>query len=335
MSRHRPPHSRLLALLGALGATVALAGAGAAAPDRATAAPGLGRLNSQLGATQARSQTLASSLAALGSEIASLNRQIALIQSREAAVRVQLAQDQSRLAAARVAVARERAVVVALRDRLARARLILARQLVSSYESSRPDLMSVVLEAHGFTQLLDQLQFITSAETQQQQIITITRVAKAHADAAQRRLTRLESADQRATEATALQARALAGMNAVLSSRQAALGHAQAQQAAAAAAAAALRAAPAYSSGPAVSTSGWAIPYPIVLCESGGQNLPPNSAGASGYYQIIPNTWRLFGGSGPAAYLAPKGEQDAVAARIWNGGAGAGNWVCAGIVGIH
>ena len=72
-----------------------------------------------------------------------------------------------------------------------------------------------------------------------------------------------------------------------------------------------------------------------MLCESGGQNLTPNSAGASGYYQILPSTWKLFGGTGPAAYLASKCEQDAVASRIWNGGYGASNWVCAGIVGIH
>jgi hypothetical protein len=72
-----------------------------------------------------------------------------------------------------------------------------------------------------------------------------------------------------------------------------------------------------------------------VLCESGGQNLPPNSAGASGYYQIMPATWTGAGGSGPAAYLASKAEQDAVASRLWNGGAGASNWVCAGMVGIH
>jgi hypothetical protein len=85
----------------------------------------------------------------------------------------------------------------------------------------------------------------------------------------------------------------------------------------------------------AAPSGGWAIPYSIVLCESGGQNVPPNSAGASGYYQIMPATWRLFGGSGPAAYLASKSEQDAVASRIWNGGSGASNWVCAGIVGIH
>ena len=120
---------------------------------------------------------------------------------------------------------------------------------------------------------------------------------------------------------------------------------AAAARAAAAAAAAAQRAAAATPPAPVTSSGGstgalgpsggWAIPYAIVLCESGGQNLPPNSAGASGYYQIMPATWQMFGGTGPAAYLAPKSEQDAVASRIWNGGAGASNWVCAGIVGIH
>src|SRR6202000_1352161 len=140
---------------------------------------------------------------------------------------------------------------------------------------------------------------------------------------------------------------------ALLQSKQGALEHARAAQRAALAAsqatssrlrhqisrvepqqAAAAQRAAQYS-GPALGPSGgWAIPYAIVLCESGGQNLPPTSAGASGYYQIIPSTWKLFGGTGPAAYLASKAEQDAVATRIWRGGAGASNWVCAGIVGI-
>ena len=71
----------------------------------------------------------------------------------------------------------------------------------------------------------------------------------------------------------------------------------------------------------------WAIPWPIVQCESGGQNLPPNSAGASGYYQFIVATWKGLGGSTPHAYQASKAEQDRLAARLWAGGAGRDNWV--------
>ena len=84
---------------------------------------------------------------------------------------------------------------------------------------------------------------------------------------------------------------------------------------------------------PAGGSGGWAIPAAIVMCESGGQNLPPNSAGASGYYQILPSTWKGAGGSGPAAWKASKAEQDRVAASLWAGGRGASNWVCAGLVG--
>ena len=68
--------------------------------------------------------------------------------------------------------------------------------------------------------------------------------------------------------------------------------------------------APAGRSAPAPQAAGpggpWSIPWPIVQCESGGQNLPPNSAGASGYYQILPSTWRGLGGSTPPPTRRPR-----------------------------
>jgi len=341
--------------------TLLVAGWPGSAVDRARAA-NLDQLGSQLSAQQARQQSLSSSLSRLASLISSLNAQIALVQSREAAVRTELAHDRAALAAAHAALVRERALLALLRRRLARSRMLLGRQLVSSYEGDRPDLVSVVLNAHGFTDLLERLDFLHRAEKQQQSIISITRSAKARATVAAHRLGKLEARDQQIAEATLLHVRALAGMNALLQSRQAALAQARAAQQAALAAsrargrhlqaeidrihaaqAAAARAAAASSvsafmpasAGPALGPGGgWAIPYAIVLCESGGQNLPPNWAGASGYYQIIPSTWAMFGGTGPAAYLTSKAEQDAVATRIWNGGAGAVNWDCAKIVGI-
>jgi septal ring factor EnvC (AmiA/AmiB activator) len=343
-----PPRRRAVMLATAL----AVAAAAAVAPLTSSAQQGsLSQLNSSLGQTQARANSLSASVASLDRLISSLNAQIALVQSREADVRAALAVDQAHLQSAQQSLRREQRVLAALQARLARARLILSRQLVSNYERARPDLVTVVLEAHGFTDLLDRITYLRTAEQQQQSLIKITRTAKAQADAAARQLMKLEAADAAITKTEALRARALAGMNALLTSRQTALQRARAAQQTALAAARARgqrlqsaiakveaqqAAAQAATQGVALGPSdGWAIPYAIVLCESGGQNLPPNSAGASGYYQIIPSTWSLFGGTGAAAYLASKAEQDAVASRIWNGGAGASNWVCAGIVGIH
>jgi septal ring factor EnvC (AmiA/AmiB activator) len=338
-----------LALLGILAASAGRQSARAATPS-------LGALNSQLGAQQARQHTLSSSISALNGLIGELDSQISLLENREAAVSSDLANDRAELARVQVSLARERIRLGKLRHRLANAKTALARQLVASYETDKPDLMSVVLNAHGFNDLLDELNFLGRVEHQQQTIIAFTRAAKAQADAAARRLATLQQTDRRIAAQTELRVRALAGMNALLQSKQSALqsasaaqqdalaasrekghelqkqiSHVEAQQAAAEAAARRAAANP-IALGP---TGGWAIPYAIVLCESGGQNLPPNSAGASGYYQIIPSTWKLFDGTGPAAYLASKAEQDAVATKIWNGGAGAQNWVCAGIVGIH
>ena len=57
-------------------------------------------------------------------------------------------------------------------------------------------------------------------------------------------------------------------------------------------------------------------------------------AGASGYYQFTPSTWKGIGGSTPHAYQASKAEQDRLAARLWAGGSGARNWDCAALVGL-
>jgi septal ring factor EnvC (AmiA/AmiB activator) len=342
-------------------ATVAVVLGLAAVPVSSSADPSLGQLKSQLNAEEGHQHSLAASIASLSHLISSLSAQITLVETREAAVRADLARDRAKLAAVQRALTREQHLLALLRGRLARARMLLARQLVTNYEQARPNLVSVVLESGGFKDLLDQLTFLRDAQKQQQVIITITREAKARADAAASHLAVLRANYREITIATAQRVRALAGMNSLLHSKQAALarargiqqsalvasrargshlqaeiGHIEAEQAAAARAAAAASAGGTPSpAGPTYGPSGgWAIPYAIVLCESGGQNLTPNSAGASGYYQILPSTWKLFGGTGPAAYLASKSEQDAVASRIWNGGAGASNWVCAGIVGI-
>jgi septal ring factor EnvC (AmiA/AmiB activator) len=364
---HRRPAAIAIAIAGVVCAL-------AAVPIASSADSSLGSLQSELGQQQARQQQLQSSLSGLSQMISSLSSQIALVQARESEIQAELANDRVRLAATQAALIRERQLVALLRAHLARGRMLLARQLVSNYESGNPDLMTVLLESNGFIDLLDRITFLRDAEQQQQAIITFTRRAKAKATAAAQHLALLQATEQQITIDAQLRARALAGMNALLQSKQGALVQAQSVQrvalaasqarsgqiqmqisaieaqqaaqqaaeqlAAQQAAAQQQQSAPAGGGGPAVgggsiSAGGWVIPSSIVNCESGGQNLPPNGAGASGYYQIMPGTWRMFGGTGSSAYGASRTEQNQVASRIWAGGGGASNWVCAGMVGIH
>jgi hypothetical protein len=353
-SRIRPARLRLPF---AVSAALALLGAGAAVvPLSSSASPSIGSLKSRLNQTQARAQTLSARAGNASALVARLGGQIALVSEREAAVQARLSQARAVLAAAQAAVTRERAVLRVLVARLDRARLALSRQLVSQYESAPQNIVTVVLQAHGFTDLLDRLQYLHLAEKQQRVIVRVTMIAKAGAESAAAELLRLEARDQATTDAVATEAQAIAGMNSLLHSKRAVLERVQAievaqlqatrdrqsqlsHQLSVVEAQQAAANAPGSSApvpyGGAGASGGWAIPYAIVLCESGGQNLTPNSAGASGYYQILPSTWRGAGGTGPAAYLAPKSEQDRIAASLWNNGAGASNWVCSGIVGIH
>jgi peptidoglycan hydrolase CwlO-like protein len=320
----------------------------------------LGSTQSQLNSTKQHQQGLASRVSELNGQVSAVSSKVELVQSREADAHDQLLSYDAKLAAAKVAVAREVRHLRHVRHVLAHARHALADELESQYEQPQPTLVSVLVSSRGFQQLLDTIEYLSMAKHQEQRVITAARIARGHAEHAAARLVVLQTDDASAASDAQTQTNALAGMNALLTSEQSALSDERSAQnvalAASQAKGAQLQAAVAtiqkqeqaaeqaeqtvsYSSGSSSggslgSDAGWAIPYKIVLCESGGQNLPPNSAGASGYYQILPSTWRGFGGSGPAAYLASKSEQDAVAARIWNGGAGASNWSCSAITGI-
>jgi muramidase (phage lysozyme) len=64
-----------------------------------------------------------------------------------------------------------------------------------------------------------------------------------------------------------------------------------------------------------------------VQCESGGNWHAVNpSSGAGGAYQIMPSTWRAYGGTGLPQDASP-GEQSAIASKIW-AASGPSAWSC-------
>ena len=69
----------------------------------------------------------------------------------------------------------------------------------------------------------------------------------------------------------------------------------------------------------------YAIPCYVVACESGYSWSAYNSSGAAGAYQIMPEHGRPW----PVDSRADKLAHHEIASRLWAGGSGSGNWVCA------
>ncbi len=313
----------------------------------AVPAPGRDRaqtLRNQIEGGRGRERALQGALARLHGLERATAREVTILARRVAAVQADLTRAQALLADTARRRDHERARALRLRSRLTASRTQLATLLRRRYAGGRPDLVTVVLQADGFARLLETVDFIKRVQKQDARILATVRDARGEAVASKRVLARLTAQRRAAAEVVRRRHAALASIAAGLRSRQAALAQARAARAAALQASRASRgraqraltrllaqrARALRQAGPG---GPWAIPWPIVQCESGGQNLPPNGAGASGYYQFLVETWKGLGGSTPQAYLASKGEQDRLAARLWAGGSGAGNWVCAALVG--
>ena len=304
-----------------------------------------GSLQQQIQSGRTTEQHARSAAARLGQLEQAAARDVAVLQRRLDALQAEATTWEQRLAATRSEEHTAKNHALALRHRLNRDRALLAETLRSGYMSTPPDVVAVVLGSTSFANLVERATFLRRAQQRNSDVTAAVRDARAQTRREARRLADLVPRQRAATAAAQRERDAAAQVAAALETRRATISRArEARLAAARGAAAGRRRAQREldrletQRRQAISQTGpggpWSIPWPIVQCESGGQNLPPNSAGASGYYQFMPATWKALGGSTPAAYLAGKAEQDRLAARLWAGGAGARNWDCASLVGI-
>jgi len=329
----------------ALAVACALACAGLALAAVAAAQPSVSATRAQLDSQRGRAQTLAGHVAAYNRLIGRLEGEVALLSRRERLMTGALNTQRSELERTQAVLARERARLARMRARLERSRRVLAARLRDMYTAERPDLVTVVLSSRGWIDLLERGEFLQRITDQDRRVIVDVRRARDAAQLGADRATLLAARQRNIARSMAAARDQVAAARSTLDGKRAVLARARDNVRGALALASAnasrlqsrlarMEAEQARLMGSAGSglgsLAGWAIPWGIVRCESGGRNHGPNGAGASGYYQIIPSTWKGFGGRGPAAYLAPKSEQDRIAAAIYRGGAGAHNWVCAG-----
>lgn len=116
-----------------------------------------GTLEGRIAASQARERQLHSGIGADAHQIAGFQGSINDLQTRLNSLETSLATERSLLAQERSELRAARAHLATLVVVLGRDRKVLVAQLIASYEAPPPDIATVVLEAHGFADLIERI----------------------------------------------------------------------------------------------------------------------------------------------------------------------------------
>jgi len=219
MHLHLPTPLRSTSIRLALLGVLALACAGlAGTPQRSSA-----DVQASIAAKQDAASALRAQVDADSAQIAHTDGGLAVAQARLSQLQSAVSARESELATVQRSLIVARNHLVDLENRLQAASQALAGNLVGSYEGDKPDALTVVLEAHGFSDLLERLSFLQAMGRQDANVVTDTRTARADVTREAQHLGALELRDQRITHQ-------LVGQRNQASVLQAALLHVEIQQ---------------------------------------------------------------------------------------------------------
>ena len=179
-------------MAGVVAAAVGLLAAPASSPGDlqgrlASNTASAGRLRAAIAAQTAQIQTTTAGLQAA-------ERKLAGLQATADARQAELASVQAGLVAARNRL-------TALENKLHRAATALAANLVATYEGNAPDIINVVLGAHGFADLLDRLDFLKQVAIHDAEVFHGAATARTLVVKQATRLQGIEQRDQQLTAA--------------------------------------------------------------------------------------------------------------------------------------
>jgi septal ring factor EnvC (AmiA/AmiB activator) len=303
-----------------------------------------GDLQGQIAAGRSAAASLRQTVASDEAQIRQTAGGVQAAELRLTALQSELTRREDQLRAVQTALLAARNHLAELENRLQVASKALSANLVAAYEGNQPNLITVVLNARGFTDLLEQVNFLQRIGHQDATIVAATRAARAAVIKQANQLQGLESRDRTLTEQVLNQRNQVAGLQAALMSRQISEEHARdsasarlsglnarlrtleakaAAEAAAAARAAAARAAAAASAGAATGAGAGAGPVGTpsgpggLATDTGGKVQPPPGAPAA------------------VAQVIAAGNAIATLPYIWGGGHGsfqAAGYDCSGSV---
>jgi murein DD-endopeptidase MepM/ murein hydrolase activator NlpD len=167
-SRSAGRPERLLPSLVCAALIVAIAGLSASGAPAQSLQERLEETQAALDQTEAREGVLTTEISRYSGRISRLEGQVAELRNREAALAEELAEKQAELEEAQRRLE-------ALRERLRRAIALLEQRLVEIYKSGEPDVLSVILSADGFDDLLERAEYFQRLEENDSQIVARVR----------------------------------------------------------------------------------------------------------------------------------------------------------------
>jgi peptidoglycan hydrolase CwlO-like protein len=153
-----------------------LLAAGAAA---AVAAPGSADLSGSIAAKSSTQQSLRAEIAGESGRIDQTTGGLRAAEERLGQIQAALDVRQIQLQSVQHQLLAARDHLVDLENRLQASTQALAANLLSRYEGTAPNGLTVILQAHGFADLLERLDFLHRVAQEDEQIVTGTRVARA------------------------------------------------------------------------------------------------------------------------------------------------------------
>ena len=224
-TRRRSRRARGIARLLAAGLAVAALVAGAATAE----ATSTGQLQQKISSGRAHISSLSGAVAAANRKVRQLDASVTATSNRLDAVQRDLDAKRAQLLSLRAQLNAAQARLKRLQATEAADEQVLAAQLVGSYEGQPPDIVTVVLEARGFNDLLERLDFAQRIGHHNAQIVGAVKSARRAVAAEAIRLGVLSARQQRLTEEVLTERNSVASLRISLLSQR--LGAARARDA--------------------------------------------------------------------------------------------------------
>jgi uncharacterized coiled-coil protein SlyX len=184
-------------------------------------------LESKISASQSKEGEVRSGIGADSHQIAGFQGNIDDLETRLSALETSLAAERSLLASIRSQLSVARTRLAGLQVQLGHDRKVLVEQLVASYEAPPPDIATVILQAHGFADLIERFDDLKAISRENASATTNVLATQQAVTAEAKRLTTLESTHSRETRAVQVQRDEVAELHLAVVKRQLAFVHAR------------------------------------------------------------------------------------------------------------